>query len=199
MSPEWGVGGNFEVPRALPLTPLTLQRLLQRPPSSPGSPQLRQSLQRSEGGDFPRPPATSGRVDAEQPRRDGRGDAKVTREPRAGRRGAPARINSPSARPPPLERRPIPREIRLLGLLWLEERAPTRESLRERTGSSSSATRSGRARGSGSHTAASPAGPPPPPARPGRLPSRPSRSLPKAGGAWHPRPRDGSPSESRRE
>lgn len=46
----------------------------------------------------PRPPATRGRVCTKQPRRAGRGDAKVTPERRAGPRGAPAPTNSPSPR-----------------------------------------------------------------------------------------------------
>lgn len=143
VSPEWRPGRNLEVQSgSRSPAPLTLRFPAACPKFSRELPNSAGVRGAAKGGNFPSASRTSGRVYTEQPRRDGRGDAKVTPELRAGRgvAGSPAGINSPSraapppgARAPPHERRPIPRESRrrLLGLLCLDERAPLRKVLHE--------------------------------------------------------------------
>lgn len=160
----------------------------------------------AEGGDFPSASRDPGRVYTKQPRSAGRGDAKVTPERRAGPRGAPAvtaltprdqrrRAHAPRSpnAAPSLEKS----SGGYLGFCACrKEPQCAKDSVREPV------------RRLPPPTQAQPVArvaTTPPPSRPASAPgptdSRPGPrgSLPKAGWAWHPCPREVSPSELRRE
>lgn len=182
------------------------------PPSSPGSSPSRPKCAArrrvaTRASTSPRPPATRGRVCTKQPRRAGRGDAKVTPERRAGPRGAPAPTNSPSPRGrygrAHAPRRPSAApSLEKSGGGYLgfcacrKEPKRAQDSVGEPVRRLPPPTQAEPAARVPTHDRL-PAGPPPPPAQP--TPGLAPRALPRAGCAWHPRPREASPSESQRE